>query len=73
MSHGVSDALLYETDGARSQGLIPGAQSASRSCPNPTVPLKWIEYGVYEDRIRMYQEPYSIYLKDYTPLNTINT
>ena len=30
--------------------------------PNPTAPLKYIEYGVYGDLIIIYPKPYSIYL-----------
>ena len=30
---------------------------------NPTVPPKYIEYGVYGDRIIMYPKPYFIHLR----------
>ena len=39
---------------------------------NCTVPLKWIEYGVYRDLILTYPKPYSIYDQLYAPVGSIN-
>ena len=47
--------------------LPPVLPHECRAVDRVIVPLKWIEYGVYGDLIRIYPKPYSIYLKGPLP------